>query len=158
MSTRTIGLAILATLVAAAPAAAAPDHTFGGTEPQEWSWAGAPGGGLSDVLAQVGCHEGVNCDYTLFEVTDPGPLTLRTTGDLDTLVDGDVHLYVSDEAGAVGQEIGAATNFTPNETLTVDVDPGYYVMMYAYTGFGTYSGEASWMPRPPEEEEPPFEE
>jgi len=123
-------------------------HTFASTADEDYTWTGAPGGGLSDVQPVVGCRQGVNCDYTLFKVDEAGVLTLQTAGDQDTLIDGDIRLYASDADGSEGEELGAATNFTPDETLSVDVEPGYYLMMYAYSGAGTYTGTASLDPAP----------
>ena len=124
-------------------------HAFQGTTVFEWD--GAPGGGLADVRPQVGCRE-VNCDYSLFQVAETGVMTVTTTGDVPTLVDADIEVYESDAQGGVGPVVGAATNFTPNETASVFVEPGYYLMMVAYSGAGTYSGTAEWDPIPPEEE------
>lgn len=124
-------------------------HAFQGTTVFEWD--GPPGGGLADAQPQVGCRQ-FNCDYSLFQVAETGVMTLTTTGDVPTLIDADIHVYESDAQGGVGPEVGAATNFTPDETASVFVEPGYYLMMVAYSGAGTYSGTAKWEPAPPEDE------
>lgn len=124
-------------------------HAFAGTAP--FAWDSLPGGGLADVQPQVGCR-GANCDYSLFQVSETGLMTVTTTGDAPTLVDADIHVYESDAEGSVGPEVGSATNFTPNETAQILVEPGHYLMMVAFSGAGTYSGTAQWEPLPPEEE------
>lgn len=122
-------------------------HAFATTEDEDYTWTGATGAGFADVQPAVGCNK-ANCDYTLFKVDQEGILTLRTVANDDTLIDGDIHLYESDEHGAQGYELGAATAFTPDETLGVDVAPGYYLMMYNYSGAGSYTGTASLDPLP----------
>ena len=155
MRTKTFGLAAIAALAFAAPAAAAPDHTFaGGETPESFDWTSAPGGGLSDVKAQLGCHEGLNCDVMLFEVTEIGTLNIKTTGNEETLIDGDFELMLSDADGTEGDVIAGTTAFTPNENVTVDVEPGFYLMNWYYSGVGTYDGIATWAPPVVEEEEP----
>lgn len=128
---------------------AARTHTFATAADPEFAWTSTPGAGLSDVVEQTGCRT-VNCDYSLFEVGEAGILALATDG-ADTLIDGDIRVYRSSADGALGEEVGAATAFTPDESLSVDVEPGYYLMRYQYSGAGTYSGTASLRPLPVEE-------
>jgi hypothetical protein len=149
---RVLGLAVAAALFAAAPAIAAPDHTFGATSPSEpYAWSAGPGAGLSDAQDALGCVAEINCSFQLFEVTDEGSLTIGTTGDQPTIVDLDIHLLESDADGTEGEEIAAATSFGPSETLATDLVPGFYLMRVDYSGLGTYSGTASWAPLPEEE-------
>jgi hypothetical protein len=136
------------------PVTPARDHTFATTADPEFSWTSTPGAGFSDVVEQTGCRT-VNCDYTLFKVDEAGVLNLSTTGDQDTLVDGDVYVYRSTaEGGIMGDAIASSTAFTPDENLSVDVEPGYYLMRYQFSGVGSYTGKASLSPVPVEEPEP----
>ena len=156
---KSIGLAVLATLTLAAPAAAAPDHTFnGGLEKETFDWTSLPGTGLSDVKAQAGCNEGVNCDQMLFEVKEAGILTIKTVGNEPTLIDGDFEIFTSDAEGTEGDVVAATTAFSPNENVPIDVEPGFYLMNWYYSGFGSYDGAASWEPLPPPDEEIPEDE
>jgi hypothetical protein len=135
------------------PVTPARSHTFATAADPEFSWTSTPGAGVSDAAEATGCVA-VNCDYSLFQVGEAGVLNLSTTGDQDTLVDGDIHVYRSNEEGGMGEEVGAATAFTPDETMTLDVEPGYYLMRYQFTGLGSYTGKASLSPVPVEEPEP----
>jgi hypothetical protein len=156
-----IGLAALAALTLAAPAAAAPDHSFaGGLEPETFEWTSLPGTGLSDLAEQLGCNEGVNCDQMLFEVKETGLFGIRTAGNEDTLIDGDFELFESDANGTKGASLGGTSAFTPDESIKFEAEPGFYLMQWYYSGAGTYDGTATWEPLPPdeEEEEPPVEE
>jgi hypothetical protein len=156
MTRTTFGLAALAALAFAAPAAAAPDHTFVGseTDAETFEWTSLPGAGLSDLSDQLGCNEGANCDQMLFEVQTPGIFTIKTTGNEQTLVDGDFDLFASDADGTPGRALGGTTAFTPNETISLEVEPGFYLMQWYYSGVGSYDGAATWKPLPPEEEIP----
>jgi hypothetical protein len=126
-------------------------QTFADTQSPEFTWSGGPGAGLSDAHGSTGCRV-VNCDFTLFKAEQAGALTTSISTATPTLVDADIHLYASDANGAVGEEIGTATAFSPNETVTVDVTPGYYLMRVDFSGAGTYDGRASLGPLPVETE------
>lgn len=147
--------AIAALLLGAAPASAAPDHTFaGGLDPESFEGTSLPGTGLSDLSEQLGCNDGVNCDQMLFEVKEFGVLTIQTTGNEPTLVDGDFEVFFSDANGTVGESAApTTTSFSPNENSTLDVEPGFYLMRWYYSGAGTYDGNATWSPPPPPEDE-----
>jgi hypothetical protein len=85
-----------------------------------------------DTGVDPGCQSGINeCDDTLIKVTTMGTLSFATTG---TTVEGngfdtDLALYMSDAKGTRGDEIAysAAEGATPEEQLSVGVEPGYYL-------------------------------
>lgn len=131
------------------PVTPARRFTFATTSDPEQTWTSLPGAGLSDVVEQTGCR-GVNCDYTLFKVDEAGVLNLATTGNEETLIDGDIRVFLSNAEAGLGDEIGAATAFTPDESLSIDVTPGYYLMRYQFSGSGSYTGKASLSPLPTE--------
>lgn len=155
---RTLTLALAAALVAAAPAAAAPARTatLGTASTQPYQWTFGPGTGVfsdATVASKAPCTAPFQtCDFTLIKVTDPGTLTIGTTTADKTLVDLDLYLFTSDEAGTQGDQLASGVTFSPTETVLSDVDPGYYLVRADYmTGAGSYDGTASFAPLPPDE-------
>ena len=110
------------------------------TPKAEWSKQGA---GLSDLVSSGGPCSDATCDYTLIKVGEAGLLTLTSKADQPTIVDGDIQLFRSNAEGGLGENIGAATAFTPDETLALEVDPGYYLYRFQFSGAGSYTGTAA---------------
>lgn len=120
-----------------------------GGEPFTWQ---AQGGGLSDAVSSGAPCTAATCDYSLFELGEAGLFTVSSKADGPTLIDGDILIYESNAEGGLGEQVGAATAFTPDETLTLELEPGFYLARYQFSGAGSYTGTASLAPLPPAEE------
>ena len=144
----------LALLVPVASAAAVtPDRSFTlGPDPAKFEWDGGPGFGVlldAAVADKVGCNAAVHtCDYTLLNATQAGDVLFTTATQDKNNVDMDVHFYVSDADGNVGELYDESAAFSPNETLAETVDPGYYLVEIDYltSVAGTYHGTVDFTP------------
>ncbi|MDX6664188.1 MAG: hypothetical protein QOG68_394, partial [Solirubrobacteraceae bacterium] len=102
---------------------------------------------------KVACTQVIqSCDFTLIDLVDPGTLTVSTSSTDKTLVDLDLHLYTSDADGTQGDSLGDSTGGSPTESISQDLDPGYYLVKADwFAGAGAYEGTASFAPRPPDD-------
>jgi hypothetical protein len=146
-----LATSLLAGLALAGPASAAPDRNTSFAAAGTFTWSGTGNGWYTttDIYDVVPCQAGNDCDDTLIEVKVPGTLTVTTTGDA-TNVDSDLFLYESDASGGANtllKESAVATP-TPNETVSAELEPGFYLARSAYAVAlaGTINGEAKFEP------------
>lgn len=153
--TLTGALAVTAALAAASPAWAEPDHNAGqlGGSVLTATWEGTGSGALAtqDAMDAAGCQPGIHdCYDALIEVTEPGTLTVKTSGGLTPADDTDLQLFSAGADGEVKDELqeSAQATPTPNEQVSVRVKPGFYVARidYAICAQCTIAAEASLKP------------
>ena len=140
-------------LLAAAPAVASADPITLSPTKLTASWEGTGSGLLAtqDAMDRAGCTPGVHeCVDQLIKLDAPGTLTVHSSSDDPKAVDTDLQLFLSDETGAVGDELGesAQADPTPDETVGGSLDAGYYVVRidYAIALQGTVKADASFEP------------
>ena len=146
-----------AALLMAAPAGAAParNATLGpGALTYTWDSIGSGVLGLQDAMDALGCVPIVHdCDDTLIEVKLPGRLTITTSSSDPAAVDTDLQVFAADSSGNTTEELqeSAAATPTPNESVAVEIEPGFYVARvdYAVAANGTVQGEAKLEPMIP---------
>lgn len=100
---------------------------------------------------------GFPCDDTLVHITTEGPVLLSWEGHDTGLVrpDIDLYLYTSDSTGTEGDLYAAAETPEPDEYLTAEVEPGWYLLRTAYWSglMNNYTAKASIAEIPPVEED-----
>lgn len=147
------GAAVIASLLLAGPAMAAPDHTakFGDANASS-TWQGSPNVGIAptaEAANALGCDVRM-CDDMLVEVTEPGRLTINVLGNEPTAVDIDLYVFSSNAAGDALTELGRVTDFDADEQFTVaKAKPGFYLVRTDWAlGAGTFTGTLGWKPEP----------
>jgi hypothetical protein len=138
---KVLGVCAVGAALLPSSALAEPDRTVEfGFDKKALEWEAAGNGVLGlrgvydggDTGVDPGCPQGIaECDDTLIKVTTNGTLSFKTTGQTveNNGFDTDLALYTSDAEGTRGEEIAysAAEGATPNEQLSVGVEPGYYL-------------------------------
>ena len=117
------------------------------------SWDGTGSGilGTQDAMDRAGCTPGIHdCDDTLIKLDAPGFLTVHSSSTDQKAVDTDLQLFYSDADGTVGDQIAesAQATPTPDETVSGDLDPGYYIARidYAIAAQGVVHADATFEP------------
>jgi hypothetical protein len=158
LSTRALALALpVAVLATAAPAQADPEGTITiGDNVLTASWTKTGSGilGTQDVMDRAGCQPGIHeCGDQVIKLTEPGFFTVTTSSEDPKAADTDLQLFMSDEEGTVGDELGesAAADPTPNETVGASLDAGYYIVRidYAISLQGEVKADATFEPDDP---------
>jgi hypothetical protein len=170
MRSRTAPLAAALAALALVPAVAtaAPNReAVLATEGATYPWTSEVATGFvytSDVAENVpACSPIFSCDATLIKTEVPGDLRIGIKGvglgGQDTMMDLDLHVYLSDEAGTAGEVLAEGVGATATEAAFLeDAEPGYYLVYVDwYLGAGSFEGTADLL-TPVIEEEIPEEE
>ncbi len=148
-----------ATLLAAAPASAAPQHSGTLAVGGQYAWDGGPLNGIAavqDISDLTGCTAGIaECDDTLLKVDATGVLSVKIGEPGAGAADFDLYVHRSDAAGVDGDILKSSAGPTTDETTSLDVEPGYYLVRVraAISFAGTFKGSAKL--DPPVELPPP---
>lgn len=151
---RALALAVLAILAVPAGALAAPDRTYSlnSSSPQaEWSGTGTGAIAIATDGVVDQCTDVLDdCDDTLVKIDSFGEITLGLTGTEPTVVDIDLFLIESNEAGDALKVYKASTSPSAVEQITTEVEPGYYlVRVHYYSAAGGFDATAKWTPLAP---------
>ena len=148
-------LAVTVALSAASLAWAEADHNAGklGGSVLTATWEGTGSGvlGTQDAMDAAGCQPGIHdCHDTLIEVTQPGTLTVKTSGGNGASDDTDLQLFSATPEGETKDELqeSAQPTPTPNEQVSVRVKEGFYIARidFAICAQCTIQGEAALKP------------
>jgi len=145
---RLLAAAVTATTLLAVTSLAfgAPNRTTTLAAGSEYKWDGGPmSGSYLDSATFPGCTPSIaECDDTLLKVDAAGTLTVKIGDPSSTTVDLDLFLYMSDASGKEGKQLKEGVTAEPAETVTAEVDPGYYLarVRAANAQQGTYKGSA----------------
>jgi hypothetical protein len=149
---RSLVPALLALLVAAAPALAEPNRktTLGpGAGQFAWDSSGTGIAATSTIYDEIGCTPINDCDDTLVELKSDGTLLVKTSSS-DPVIDTDLTVWESDEQGTAKKQIinAAGTDVTSNEETTQQLTAGFYLVriFYAVAVAGSVKGEATFTP------------
>lgn len=154
-SKRLLVATVVAALLPAASAVAAPDRTAPdfSSAATTYNWTGKLGTGiapLTQVDSRLPCGSpGHDCDYTLMHVTEPGTLSVTSSTADQTTKDVDLYIYASDADGTQGDLWGSSTGGTAAEAVTADALAGDWFLVvanYATVVAGTYAGQATFTP------------
>ncbi len=147
--TRLFVTALLASLIAAAVALAAParNATLNAASPSyKWTATGSGALAVADLYNAAGCIPGIHdCDDTLLKVDAPGTLTVKTSSSDPAAADADLVLFESTEAGEPGKQLQGSGGTSAAEQVAAGVEPGYYLVRidYAIAANGEVDGEAT---------------
>lgn len=155
-----MGAAAAALLATAAAAVAEPNRetalTPGGPG---YGWDGGPVSGaalFAEIGAVVPCGPGKECDDTLIHAPERGQLVLNIDSeDPHPGQDIDLYLFASDAEGQPGTQLKSSTTATSTESITHNVDGGYYLVrvVAALAEGAVYKGEAAQAVLPPLDED-----
>lgn len=146
-----LAAAVAALALLPAAAAAAPDRegsaSLGG-EPFTWSSDAKTGAVYTSNVAErvPACSPVFSCDATLIRTTDYGNVTFAVAGKglggQATLSDVDLHVYVSNANGDVGDVVGEDTSADADESVLAEDLPAGYYLVYVdwYLGAGSIDG------------------
>lgn len=153
----TMAAGLLAALVAAAPAAAAPERSFELTLDKPATWTVGPFVGFQTLFDEndpAGTCDATpldTCDETLLSVPEKGSVTVTASGPDGMTNDWNFYAYESDAAGSPGALVAAADT-GGTETLYFESEgPARFLVVaigHSVIG-GKYDGEATFrLPEP----------